>query len=157
MTNTLMAAVHAAAADEPTNGNVRVIDASAQQIANARAEGVAEGEKKGAAGVAEAVKAERNRCAAIITSEAAKGREDMARYVAFETDMSADQAIGMLGKAPQAAGSAPAAASPLDRAMAQFAGKSTGADAQHQAAEARIDFAGIYASYNGAMNIGGAK
>jgi hypothetical protein len=150
MSNSLMAAVTAAAADEPQAGaTARVIDASAAQIAQARAEGFADGEKKGTANVAEAVKAERARCAAILGSEAAKGREDMARYVAFETDMSADQAVAMLAKAPQAqAAPAAAAQSPLDRAMARFAGPSVGADAQQPQRQqvAAIDFAGIYAA-----------
>ncbi|WP_146227142.1 hypothetical protein [Rhodopseudomonas faecalis] len=139
-----------AAADAPDQGaTARVIDASAAQIAQARAEGFAEGEQKGRA---EAVKTERTRCAAILGAEAAKGREAMAHFCAFETDMSADQAVAMMGKAPALEATAPAMAaqSPLDRAMSKFAGP-VGADAQPAVQSASIDFGGIYAARQAAV------
>lgn len=51
----------------------------------------------------EAVTAERGRAKAILGHADAKGREDLAHHLAFETDMSADAATAMLGKAPKAA------------------------------------------------------
>lgn len=56
---------------------------------------------------AETVKAERARIKAIQQSEAAAGRAEMASYLAFETDMSADAAVALLSKAPAAAPAAP--------------------------------------------------
>lgn len=72
---------------------------------------LAEGEKAGvikagndAAKIkAEAVTGERGRAKSILGHADAKGREDLAHYLAFETDMSADAATAMLGKAPKAA------------------------------------------------------
>lgn len=51
---------------------------------------------------AEARKAERDRVAAITRSEHAKGREEYAEYLAYETDMAAEQAIVHLAKSPKA-------------------------------------------------------
>jgi len=76
--------------------------AHAEGRAAGEREGRAEGRKAGAA-------AERLRLKTILTSAEAKGRTDMARYLAFDTDMSATEALAMLGKAPAAA------AAPLDR------------------------------------------
>lgn len=72
---------------------------------------LAEGEKAGVikagndAGkiTADAIKAANTRAQAILNHADAKGREDLARHLAFETDMSADAATAMLGKAPKAA------------------------------------------------------
>jgi hypothetical protein len=72
---------------------------------------LAEGEKIGVvkAGndaakiTAEATKAANARAKAILGHAEAKGREDMARHLAFDTDMSAEAAGAMLGKAPKAA------------------------------------------------------
>lgn len=50
---------------------------------------------------------ERARFAAIMDSEEAKGREDLARHLAFETDTSAEAAQAILAKAPKAAPAAP--------------------------------------------------
>lgn len=69
-----------------------------------------EGEKVGvikAANDAAAIKADANkatnvRAKAILDHADAKGREDLARHLAFETDMSAEGAVAMLGKAPKA-------------------------------------------------------
>lgn len=72
---------------------------------------LAEGEKAGVikAGTdaakitADASKAANVRAQAILNHADAKGREDLARHLAFETEMSADAATAMLGKAPKAA------------------------------------------------------
>lgn len=71
---------------------------------------LAEGEKAGVikAGndaakiTAEATTAALTRAKAILDHAEAKGREDLARHLAFDTDMSADAAAAMLGKAPKA-------------------------------------------------------
>lgn len=52
---------------------------------------------------AEARKAERDRVSAITRSEHAKGREEFAEHLAYETDMTAEQATALLSKAPKAA------------------------------------------------------
>lgn len=52
---------------------------------------------------ADAIKATNVRAKAILDHADAKGREDLAAHLAFETDMSADSAIAMLGKAPKSA------------------------------------------------------
>ncbi|SRR5258708_3986040 len=72
---------------------------------------LAEGEKAGvikpgsdaAQITATAIKAANTRAQAILNHAEAKGREDLARHLAFETDMSAEGATAMLGKAPKAA------------------------------------------------------
>lgn len=50
----------------------------------------------------EATANERGRIKAIITSESAQTRADLASHLAFETDFSADQAVAILDKAPAA-------------------------------------------------------
>lgn len=72
---------------------------------------LAEGEKAGivkagndAATIkADAVKASNDRAKTILDHADAKGREDLARHLAFETELSAEGAVAMLGKAPKAA------------------------------------------------------
>ncbi len=64
-------------------------------------------------GVLKGAKQERFRIAAILGCEEAKGRENLARYLAFETDMDATKAKGMLGKA--AVQAPPPKPKPLDR------------------------------------------
>lgn len=66
---------------------------------------------------AEGAQAERQRVSAILGSEEAKGREDLAKHLAFESDMTAEAAVAVLGKSPKAEASAAPAGSPLDRAM----------------------------------------
>jgi signal peptide peptidase SppA len=56
-----------------------------------------------AAAVTEDKKSERVRIAAITTSDEAKGREDLASHLAFETDMDAEAAKLVLAKAPKVA------------------------------------------------------
>ncbi|WP_144259456.1 hypothetical protein [Methylocystis sp. ATCC 49242] len=59
--------------------------------------GLAEGREAGfAEGLTLGAKDERARITAILTSDAARGREAAARHLAFETEMSAEQAIGAL-------------------------------------------------------------
>lgn len=64
-----------------------------------------------------AVKAERARIKAIQQCEAAAGRTEMASYLAFDTDMSADSAIALLSKAPVAAAAPAPVANPFLAAM----------------------------------------
>lgn len=52
---------------------------------------------------ADAIKAANVRALAILGHADAKGREDLASHLAFATEMSAEGAIAMLGKAPKAA------------------------------------------------------
>jgi hypothetical protein len=61
-----------------------------------------------------AVKAERERFAAITTSAEAKGREDLANYFATKTAMSSEEAIAALAAAPKVA-AAPADANATKR------------------------------------------
>lgn len=63
---------------------------------------------------------ERARCAAIFGSKAAGGRPDLAAHLAFNTSMSAREAIGMLGAF--AAGSAAAPAAPQKSLASRMAG-----------------------------------
>lgn len=74
--------------------------------AEGKAAGLAEGEKAGKeAGVAEGRKAgaadERARIKSILGSEEAKGREASAQHLALASDMSAEEAIGMLATLPK--------------------------------------------------------
>ncbi len=80
---------------------------------------------------AETRAAEKARCAAILNHAEAAGRADLAAHLAFETDMTAEQATAMLAKAPRAAAepAKPAAgASPLDAAMSAKGTPNVGAD-----------------------------
>lgn len=65
----------------------------------------------------ENVKAERQRIAAITGCEDAKGREKLAQHLAFNTDMSADEAVAILAAAPS--DSADASQSAFTNAMAK--------------------------------------
>lgn len=84
---------------------------SREVLNNAITAAMAEGEKAGVikagndAGkiTADAIAATKIRAKAILDHADAKGREDLARHLAFETDMSAEGAVAMLGKAPKAA------------------------------------------------------
>ena len=85
---------------------------NAKAIATARAEGHAEG-------LAQGQTAERERISAILGSESAAGREKLAKHIAFDTDMSAEQAEGMLAaSAVEAIAGKVSSLSPLERAMA---------------------------------------
>lgn len=65
-----------------------------------------------AAARAEATTAERTRISAIMALDEARDRDALARHIAFSTDMSADDARGMLAAAPVASTPAPAAPQP---------------------------------------------
>lgn len=84
---------------------------TAEQLGKAKAEAKAEGAKEGEA---TGRKAERDRVKAIVTHAEAQDRSEMAQHLAFETDMSVEQATALLAKSPKAA----AAAGGLAAAMA---------------------------------------
>jgi hypothetical protein len=82
-------------------------------------------------GKAEGVTAERGRLKAIMTAKEAKGREEFARYLAFDTDVSADAAIALLRTSPAMTHGAPASGSRLDGLVPQpnvTVGNAEGAD-----------------------------
>lgn len=73
--------------------------------------------------------AERARIKAILTGAEAAGRTDLANKLAFDTDMTAEVAVGILASAPRAAAPAAAApADPLSAAMAKAGTPGIGAD-----------------------------
>lgn len=80
-------------------------DEKAKKIKALSAEGKTGATATAGTTVADATKAANDRAQKILGSDAAKGREEQARYFAFETDMTAEAAIAALGKAPQAKGS----------------------------------------------------
>lgn len=118
-------------ASVPTAGAASAAATAALDAARAEghAAGLAAGKTEGhAAGVAEGVTLERARISAVLSSDEAKGKADLANHLAFSTDMSADAAKGILGKSPVAA----AAAAPVNgfaEAMAAVTNPQVGADA----------------------------
>jgi len=93
------------AADE---GDERMTDKTNANAAldTARSEGHSAGRTEGhvagrAEGLKEGATSERTRVSAILGSDEAKGRTTLAHHLAFDTDMSADSAKTMLGKAAQ--------------------------------------------------------
>lgn len=102
-----IAAVLAAVGLSADSKDVVTRDALNSAIAAALAEGEKMGVVKAGndAGkiTAEAAKAANVRALAILGHADAKGREDLAHHLAFESGMSADAAVAMLGKAPKAA------------------------------------------------------
>lgn len=112
--------------------------ATTEQLAAARAEGVAEG--RGA--IAQELAADRQRALAIIEHPEAQGREAMARHLALKMGMPKDEAIALLAAAPKATAQP---ANPLAAAMPPNpkVGADTG-DASTQP-RAQIDTASIYA------------
>lgn len=97
-------AVAAFAADlsTPPEQDENMITAEAHEAAVAAAR--ADGEKAGReAGRAEGATAERTRTKAILGSEEAKDRGSLAEHFAFDTGMSAEDAVAALAKAPKAA------------------------------------------------------
>lgn len=83
---------------------------SSGQDAAAAADGADKGGKGGAASAfAAGAKAERERVAAILNADEAKGRDALARSLALDTDMGAEQARTVLGKAPKESGGLAAA------------------------------------------------
>lgn len=91
--------------------------------ANAREEGRREGRQEA---LTKAATAERARCGAILTSVQGKAHPDLAKHLAFETNMTADEALAMLGKTPKAAAGRPR--DRLDAALAEM-GRGDHADA----------------------------
>lgn len=136
--NTLAAVVRAAAGNPaepaPAAPVVHRVDASAEQIAAARAEGEAAGRA-----------AERTRISGILTHEAAAGRETLARHLAFGSDMTVEAASGILANSAK---EAPAPGSKLAAAMAGEPAPATaeGAAPPAPGARAAIDPSAIYAS-----------
>jgi hypothetical protein len=90
-----LAAVRAAAAETENSAETAESAVSSEALAAATADGVSQG-------AAAATTAERGRAKAILGSEHAAGREALAQHFAFETGMSADDAIAALAKAPKA-------------------------------------------------------
>jgi len=85
-------------------------------------------------GVASAVPSgasEKDRISAILMADAARGREDFARYLALETDISVGEALAALSHAPKAqdpALAAPDPAAQLNAEMAAYGNPRVGAD-----------------------------
>lgn len=84
-----------------------------------------------AAVAAQARKAERERVAAIIGCEEAKGREQLAQHVASNTDLSVEQAKAMLNAAPKTS----SVTNPLAAAMAGVKNPEVGSAAGEPSAE----------------------
>lgn len=99
---------------EKPNGADAAVYTEAQMTA-AKADRFEAGKRQG---LTEATTAERTRVKAILTSENAKGREDLAQHLAFDTALEADHAVAMLAKSPKVAAAASAAPkSKLDAAI----------------------------------------
>lgn len=128
----------------------------AQGKAQAKEEAEAAGKAAAAESVAKAKAEERERIKAIVTSDEAKQRADMAAHLAFETDTTAEAAVKLLAVAPKQD-----AKTPLAAAMAQIGTpgiRST--EASDDAGKpAQIDRVDIYAKANAAYfaTIGGSK
>jgi hypothetical protein len=78
-----------------TSGQGETREDISAQLAQARSAGEAEGIKHGSA-------SERARIKSIITSNQAKGREELAHYFAFDTELAADTVLSALSKSPAA-------------------------------------------------------
>jgi signal peptide peptidase SppA len=116
----------------------------------ARAEGRTEGEKAGReAGMTEGATAERARVKAILGSEEAKGREDLASHYAFDTDDAPEKAIAAMAKAPKADAKTkePKGKEPnrFEKAMGDTPNPVVGSDSE-QGSEDPDDVDGIFAS-----------
>lgn len=98
-------------------GNGGPVTFTAEQVEQVRAEAHAAGVKEGAAGTQAAVSQERARIKGIVTHAEAEGRADLAAHMAFDTDMTTEQATALLAKSPKAD-----ARSPLAAAMEREAG-----------------------------------
>ncbi|MBR1198835.1 S49 family peptidase [Bradyrhizobium sp. AUGA SZCCT0158] len=143
--------------DDEMSGSVPAAGAAATAQAAldaARAEGVTAGKVEGrtegrAEGVAEGATAERTRIGAILGSEEAKGRSELAQHFAFNTSMSADDAKAALKAAPKQEA---AAADPLATAMSGVKNPQVGADAnadQSDDAKAQALAGSIVTAYRG--------
>jgi len=98
--------------------------AAAQQTADQKPTTVDVAAERASAS-AEAKAAERARISAILGCDEAKGREDLARAIAIETDTTAEAAKKLLAAAPKAAAVPP---NPLASAMADVKNPKVGAD-----------------------------
>ena len=76
--------------------------------------------------VAQARQDERTRCASIFAAPEAEGRVQLAAQLAFTTDLSAEQAVGILKASPAAT----APANPFAAAMGSVPNPQIGADAE---------------------------
>lgn len=76
----------------------------------------------------DARKAERERISAITRCEEAKGRNELAEHLAYETEMSAEQAKAILAKAPKEEAKPQANANPFADAMSNSQNPDVGAD-----------------------------
>jgi hypothetical protein len=126
MRDVILAAAGAAADATvvPDVESAQAVDAgetAALREAAARAAGEAEGFKQGSAN-------ERTRIKSIITSDQAKGREELAHYFAFDTEFAADTVLSALSKSP-------AAKNTLDNAMALEAQPKLGAGGERGSTE----------------------
>jgi ATP-dependent Clp protease protease subunit len=88
-------------------------------------EAVASAAKEVTMSAEDAVKLHKDRCKAILASEEAKGRSDLAHYLAFETDISAEAAIQALAKSPKPV---EAKASSFEMAMSSVRNPEVGSD-----------------------------
>lgn len=104
-----------------TSGPAEPHDDIAAQLTQVRSAGEAEGIRQGSA-------SERARIKSIITSDQANGREDLAHYFAFDTDLAADTVLSALSKSP-------AAKTRLDSAMAREAQPKLGAGGERSSGE----------------------
>jgi hypothetical protein len=104
-----------------TNGPTEPREDMTAQLAHARSAGETEGIKQGSA-------SERDRIKSTITSDQAKGREELAHYFAFDTDLAADTVLLALAKSP-------AAKATLDNAMALKAQPKLGAGGERGSGE----------------------
>ena len=81
----------------------------------------------------QSVKKERERIGTIISSETAKGREQLAQHLAFSTDMSADMALATLNASPvKAEASAPVSNTGFEQVMASVGNPAIEPDAPEQ-------------------------
>lgn len=88
-----------------------------------------------AAGVAEGATAERARVQAILASEEAAGREELAQHLAFESNTPADAARALLAKAPKAAAKAATQFDQFNAAMTREGNANVGADGEPQSGD----------------------
>lgn len=130
---------------EKPNGADAAVYTEAQMTA-AKADRFEAGKRQGST---EATTAERSRVKTILTSENAKGREDLAQHLAFDTALEADQAVALLGKSPKVAAEAPAKpTSKLDAAIAASGGSpNVGSEAGAEGEETAEAVAKRIASY----------
>jgi len=102
--------------DDPSNNNGEeaMADANASAVDQAALDAAREeGRVAGhAAGLTEGATTMQERIGAILSSEEAEGREDLAKHFAFKSNMSAEDAVAALAAAPAAA--APAAETPAN-------------------------------------------